>query len=316
MTYELLFAPLQGYTDAIYREVHAAVFGGVEAYYTPFVRLEKGEFRKKELNDIISVANRAIPVVPQLIAATPDEFRRIARLFEEEGYRRADINLGCPFPKQVRMQRGAGLLPYKEECVALLQTVEEFPAIRFSVKMRLGWEDSGEALALLPFLHTLPLEHITLHPRLGIQQYKGSINGEGLLRFMENCRLPLYYNGDIRTQADIESITARFPSLAGLMIGRGLLARPWLAYEYRTGEILPDSLKRERLRTFHALLSEKYQQRMEGGEHQVLTKLKTLWDYLLPDAEKKLRKKIIKSSTLSAYQKAVAELMDGSETGF
>lgn len=316
MAYALLFAPLQGYTDAAYREVHAAVFGGVDAYYTPFVRLEKGEFRKKEVNDIASVANRAVPVVPQMIAATPEEFRRIARLFEQEGYRRVDINLGCPFPKQVRMHRGAGLLPYKEECMALLRTAEEFPAIRFSVKMRLGWEDPGEALALLPFLHSLPLEHITLHPRLGIQQYKGLIDGDGLLRFMENCRLPLYYNGDIRTPEDIGSVTTRFPSLAGVMIGRGLLARPWLAYEYRTGEILPDSLKRERLRTFHALLSEKYRQRIEGGDHQVLDKLKTLWDYLLPDTEKKLRKKIIKSSTLSTYQKAVAELIDGTETGF
>lgn len=316
MKYALHFAPLQGYTDAIYREVHAAVFGGVEEYYTPFVRLEKGEFRKKDVNDITSAANATVSVVPQLIAATPDEFRRIARLFEAEGYRRADINLGCPFPKQVRMHRGAGLLPYTEECMALLRTVEEFPAIRFSVKMRLGWERSDEAEALLPFLHTLPLKHITLHPRLGIQQYKGEIDEMGWMRFMENCRLPLYYNGDIRTPEDIETLTTRFPSLAGVMVGRGLLARPWLAYEYRTGETLSDTCKRERLRTFHTLLSEKYRQRMEGGEHQVLTKLKTLWDYLLPDAEKKLRKRIVKSPTLPTYQKAVDELIVGAEMGW
>ena len=35
------FAPLQGYTDAFYRNAHAACFGGIDSYYTPFVRLEK-----------------------------------------------------------------------------------------------------------------------------------------------------------------------------------------------------------------------------------------------------------------------------------
>ena len=28
------FAPLQGYTDSVYREAHTRVFGGVDTYYT------------------------------------------------------------------------------------------------------------------------------------------------------------------------------------------------------------------------------------------------------------------------------------------
>ena len=28
------FAPLQGYTEAFYRNAHAAVFGGIDTYYT------------------------------------------------------------------------------------------------------------------------------------------------------------------------------------------------------------------------------------------------------------------------------------------
>jgi tRNA-dihydrouridine synthase len=35
------FAPLQGYTDAVYRRAHARIFGGIETYYSPFVRMEK-----------------------------------------------------------------------------------------------------------------------------------------------------------------------------------------------------------------------------------------------------------------------------------
>lgn len=37
--------------------------------------------------------------------------------------------------------------------------------------------------------------------------------------------------------------------------------------------------------------------------------MKTLWDYLLPEAEKRLRKKILKSNQLPTYLQAVKELL-------
>lgn len=40
-TLPIHFAPLQGYTEVFYRNAHATCFGGVDTYYTPFVRLEK-----------------------------------------------------------------------------------------------------------------------------------------------------------------------------------------------------------------------------------------------------------------------------------
>ena len=49
------FAPLQGYTDAVYRRAHARIFGGIETYYSPFVRMEHGEIRRKDARDRKSV---------------------------------------------------------------------------------------------------------------------------------------------------------------------------------------------------------------------------------------------------------------------
>lgn len=295
------FAPLQGYTDRVYREAHAQVFGGVEAYYTPFIRIEKGIIRPKDLRDIAYTQNNPKRIIPQLIAATPDELRQVAGAFGEQGYRRADINLGCPFPMQARLHRGAGILPYPEEVEALLDVIKEFPDIRFSVKLRLGWVLPDEALALLPLLSDIPLTHITLHPRIGTQQYKGKVDLVGFSRFYEACRIPLFYNGDLQTEADLVSVAERFPRLQGIMLGRGLLACPWLATEYISGNLLPAAEKREKLSTFHSLLVQGYSGYLEGGEHQVLAKLKTIWEYLLPDAEKKLLKKVVKSKSLAEY---------------
>ena len=309
MEYKIHFAPLQGYTDAVYREVHAQVFGGVEAYYTPFVRVEKDGFRNKDLRDITSGRNVATPVVPQLIAATPEEFRRLVTLFLGQGYQQADINMGCPFPMQARLHRGAGILPHTGDAAALLQTVREFPEMNFSVKLRLGWDSPDEVYALLPFIDSLPLTHVTLHPRIGRQQYKGHVDMDSFTRFYEACAHPLFYNGDLNCPADIDRIIRLYPRLSGVMLGRGLLSSPWLAKEYMAGKELPDTEKKAGLFRFHTLLFEKYSAILEGGEHQVLAKMKTLWDYLLPDAEKRLRKKILKSNQLSTYQQAVKELL-------
>ena len=40
---KLYASPLQGFTEAPWRNIHHELFGGIDAYYTPFVRVEKGE---------------------------------------------------------------------------------------------------------------------------------------------------------------------------------------------------------------------------------------------------------------------------------
>ena len=71
---KLYAAPLQGFTEAPWRNLHQEVFGGIDAYYTPFVRMEKGEFRNKDVREIASGNNtvsRLIypsirPILPRL----------------------------------------------------------------------------------------------------------------------------------------------------------------------------------------------------------------------------------------------------------
>ncbi len=214
------FAPLQGYTEAIYRQAHARIFGGVESYYTPFVRVERGEIRKKDMREITPENNRGVNLIPQLIAPEPDKMEQIIALFIEKGYKTADINLGCPFPVLAKRHNGSGMLPYPGEVRNLLTAAtEKHPDMQFSVKMRLGWENPDECLALLPLLNELPLTHIIMHPRLGKQQYKGEVDLTAFETFYNECRHPLIYNGDLLTAEDIHTISGRFPRLAGVMIG-------------------------------------------------------------------------------------------------
>lgn len=298
------FAPLQGYTEAPYRDAHSANFGGVETYYAPFVRLEKGEFRNRERRDVEPENNHVPHLVPQLIASTAEKAEMILALFIEKGYREVDINLGCPFPILAKRHNGSGILPYPEEVKALLSIITRHPEISFSVKMRLGWEQPEECLALASTLNELPLKHITLHPRLGKQQYKGTVDLEGFAAFCNVCDKPIIYNGDILTVEDIRRTEEHFPGLAGIMIGRGLLTNPALALEYKEERTLSADEMREKIRIMHAAVFCRYEQQLQGGDEQLLHKMKPFWEYLAPQLDRKVWKAIHKSGSLNKYQAA------------
>ena len=110
---------MQGFTEAVWRNVHSEVFGGIDGYYTPFLRYEHGEIRNKDIRDVERKNNPARNLVPQIIAATPEEMQPLLELLTAEGYNRADINMGCSFALQVRKKHGAGLLPHPDMVAAL-----------------------------------------------------------------------------------------------------------------------------------------------------------------------------------------------------
>ena len=303
MKQELLVysAPLQGFTEAAWRNAHAQVFGGVTSYYTPFVRLEKGDIRNKDRREVSQRLNQVDHLVPQLIASEPDEFDFLIHYLISEGYHEVDLNMGCPFPLLTKRAKGSGILAHPEKVALLLAVMDRYPAITFTVKMRLGFMDSDEWKALLPLLNASSVRQVTLHPRIGKQQYKGSVDMDAFAAFYDSCQLPLVYNGDLTTLTQIQDIISQFPRLKGIMLGRGLLADPSLALAVQTGSLMDEATLYAKVLEMHQLLFETYSQQIEGGDAQLLQKMKTVWDYLLPQLEKKARKAIVKSTRLDQY---------------
>lgn len=294
----IAFAPLQGYTDAVYRRAHHECVGGIDEYYTPFVRIEKGKIRRKDLRDTDPAANEGVPTVPQVIAKDGDEFSCLCDVLQGQGWDRIDLNMGCPFPMQVKAGRGSGLLQHPEQVEELQQEMLRRPEVTFSVKMRLGQESEEEGLTVLPIINEMPLVHVTLHPRLGRQQYKGVADKEAFMRFMEGCQHPMVYNGDIVEIKNEELIIKNWADtqFKGVMIGRGLLARPWM---------LSDKEPHTVIKNMHAIV---YRHATEHlcGDSQILSCLHAFWEYL--DIPHKQKKAIMKATTLRRYNEAVAFL--------
>lgn len=358
---KLYFAPLQGYTDRVYRAAHQWLIGGITSYYTPFLRWDHGEVRNKDLRDVqcdeaflkglhlpeqpdclspkegsftnpqgsdfiakrscqssyvstaccstsaatTTTAGTFRPAwVPQIIAKDSDEMAHLCDVLQKLGFEHIDINLGCPFPMQVHQGRGCGLLPYPDKVESLLREAEKRADCHFSVKMRLGWETAAESLNLLPLLNDSCLCLITLHPRLGQQQYKGEVDRNAFQKFYNLCRKPLIYNGDIRTSAQAETVMNDFPLLAGLMIGRGLLAQPTLALEITQGRTFSGQ---ERVAATFALHDavHAYAVNHLQGDSQILAHLRAFWEYQEANLPKKTFKRLCKCGNLKNYEEAL-----------
>lgn len=336
MPIPVYYAPLQGFTEDAYRKSHHDICGGITEYYTPFLRLEHGEIRKKDNLGVRPEFNIGIPLVIQVIARDAKELEGLLQgiLVHQNAWKakketarqqgdlafssqlswpdadrvKVDINMGCPFPLQADHGRGAGLLACPEKIEEICDVIAHHPEYDFSVKMRLGVQEPNEWRQVLPLLNTVPLRHITLHPRVAKQMYKGICNLDEFQAFADVCKHPLVYNGDILSVFDIQRIEQQFPRLKAVMIGRGLLARPTLAQEYISGIAADDREVVSRILELHESLYHNYASTIPG-ENQLLNKLKPFWEFSEQIIGRKAWKKILKAGNMRNYLLAIHELL-------
>lgn len=299
-------APIQGLTETAWRHFHHMIYGdGITRYHTPFLRVERGEIRRRDLRDLGSDFNKDIRLTPQIILRDLREFRMLCDAVAEAGYRQIDINMGCPFPSQVHHGRGAGMIADTELLSALGDEMRgRYSDIEFSLKMRLGVESPDEWRVSADAVNALPLSHVTVHPRTARQQYQGELWLDEFAALLAGSAHPVIYNGDITHPSHIDDILSRYPSLAGVMIGRGLFSRPSIVAEWLAGEEWDESRRHEAIMRLHSMVYGHYRDTL-SGDAQVLGKVKPFWEYLAPSLDRKAMKAIKKANSLRKYEEGV-----------
>lgn len=303
----IYFAPLEGITGYIFRNVHHQYFGGIDRYFTPFIVPTHTESLKtREVHDILPEHNVGMNVVPQILTNYSDNFMWAARKIQELGYDEVNLNLGCPSPTVVPKHRGSGFLAYPDELDRFLDEISqglEYIGIKLSVKTRIGKDSPEEFEELLKIFNRYPMTELIIHPRIQKDLYRNHPNMEVFRMAFQNSKNPVCYNGDLFDRSDVESFLKEYPGITSIMLGRGLIANPAL------GEDAP--LDKKRLKAFHDELTARYAQRVSGDKN-VLFKMKELWYYMggcFEDPEKYL-KKIKKSQHLIDYQAVVEALFE------
>lgn len=312
----ILAGPMQGYTDAAWREAHAAAMpGAVDAYFAPFARVEHGAPRARDLRDVARPAPERRPqahvpreacqtaLVPQVIFRSVEEFEMLAGALAEQGHTRIDLNLGCPFPPQVKHGRGAGALLRPDVLEAVAERMQAMPWVRFSAKMRLGVDDASQWRCALPALSRMPLEYVTIHPRTARQQYAGELLTAEFAAAANAIPHPIIFNGDITTPADIDRAMAML-GVAGVMLGRGLLGRPTLAAEWREGAEWPAARRIEAMLRIHdAVLAARSARLTQPA--QLLVSMQSFWHFAEPEIGHKAAKALRKAGSIERYREAL-----------
>ncbi len=305
---KIYFAPLEGITGYIFRGVYEECFGGVDAYFSPFISTtQKRKMRNKELRDILPENNRGIRLIPQILGNNAEDFLHTAEAVKNLGYDTVNLNLGCPSRTVVSKGKGAGFLARPEALNRFLQEIYARSPVKISIKTRLGKDDPEEFLELIQIFNQYPVQELIVHPRLQIDFYENTPNWDMFGEAVSRCTAPLCYNGDIFSIADFRRFQERFPQVERIMLGRGLLAHPELAGCLLQGETA--GVTKEQLHHYILLLQERYSE-VFSGEIPVLFKMKEIWTFLIDSFQdgERFRKKIHKCQRLSDYQRIREEL--------
>lgn len=305
---ELYFAPMEGVTGPQFRRAHHKYFSGVDQYYLPFISPTRDHiFTPRELRNVGPQANEGIPVVPQLLTKSGEDFIWAAKELGNMGYREVNLNLGCPSGTVVAKGKGAGMLADPSALDGFLETIfsADLGGVAISVKTRLGLELPEEFQALAEVFARYPISLLILHPRVREDYYKVPVREEEFEKALPQIHCPLCYNGALVSAEDCARTEKKFPMLQGLMMGQGLIADPALARKARGG--LPAG--REELRAFHDELYQGYL-RDFSSEKNTVFHMKELWSYFfrLFEGGEKLFKQIKKAQNGRSYESAVDQI--------
>ncbi len=307
----LLSSPLQGFTDFRFRNAFHHYFGGIDTFYSPYIRLNGQMLIKPAYErDILEKNNSVSELIPQIMTNDADEFLFVAKYVQSLGYKELNWNLGCPYPMVVNKCMGSGLISDSERIDGILKRVHEESDILVSMKMRMGYEHSGEILDVFPVLDKYPLKNIAIHARIGKQLYKGGVDLNSFERCLENSKHRIYYNGDITSVQEFRKLKERFPSIEHWMIGRGLIADPFLPSMIKANtEIYPEN-RIDVFGKFIDTLFAEYGKALSGDSH-LLLKMTSYWEYFSTTFSnpQKCFKKIKKAKSVSAYEDAVQEIL-------
>jgi tRNA-dihydrouridine synthase len=310
MSFTLLSSPLQGFTDFRFRNAINKYFGGIDTYYSPYIRLNgKLVIKPSYERDLLPENNIGLEVIPQIITNDADEFLFVAKYVKDLGYKELNWNLGCPYPMVTKSGMGSGLICNPGKINTILDRVHSESDIIVSMKMRLGYDTTEEILDVLPILDTYPIKNIAIHARIGKQLYKGGVHLDAFQQCIDNTKHKLYYNGDIKSVAKFREMQERFPTIDHWMIGRGLISDPFLPSMIRQNTLEYPKNKMELFRAFHDTLYGIYSESLSGSTH-LLLKMYHLWEYFAVTFSNphKVLKKIKKAQSIRNYELAVAEI--------
>ena len=168
------------------------------------------------------------PIAAQLFGSNPETLAESARIVEDAGFDIVDLNLGCPAKRVVACNGGSGLLKDLPQIERIFKAVRAAVTIPFTVKFRLGWNDSHiVCVELAQMAEDCGLNAVALHARTREDGYTGQARWEYIAAVKDAVAVPVIGNGDVRTPEDAAAMVEK-TGCDAVMIGRAAPGNPWI----------------------------------------------------------------------------------------
>jgi tRNA-dihydrouridine synthase C len=236
---QILLAPMEGLLDFTLRDVLTRV-GGVDRCVSEFIRITDTLLPAKAFLRIVpELANAGrtpagTPVRAQLLGSDPVCMAENAARLAELGPFGIDLNFGCPAKVVNRSGGGALMLKTPEAMEAVVRAVRQaVPThVPVSAKMRLGYHDDALAEVCAQAVESGGADELVVHGRTRDQGYKPPAYWDRIAAVRQAVKIPVVANGEVWTVADALRCLAE-SGCDGLMLGRGMVADPGLAWAIR-----------------------------------------------------------------------------------
>jgi nifR3 family TIM-barrel protein len=226
----VVLAPMAGITNAAYRRLCAEQGAGL---YVCEMITSRGLVEGDEVTRSMLVFDELETIRSvQLYGTDPAYVGKAAEILcAEYGVAHIDLNFGCPVPKVTR-KGGGGALPWKRGLLAEILESAVTAAAPYDVPVTMKTRKGIDAVHLT-FLDAGRIAQesgvaaIGLHGRTVEQAYSGEADWDAIGELVESVDIPVLGNGDIWEAADAIRMVEK-TGVAGVVVGRGCLGRPWL----------------------------------------------------------------------------------------
>jgi len=231
----LIFAPMQGVTDAPMRALQGAT-GAFTFAVSEFLRISHAVPPKRVfLRHVPELLNggctpNGLPVQVQLLGGDASRMADAAGVAHELGAAAIDINFGCPAPTVNRHDGGAALLRFPKRIRDIVSAIRRaLPStVPVSAKLRLGWDRLDSIDENSEMAAEAGASWLTIHARTRLQGYAPPVYWAPIGRARERLGIPVVANGDIWSVEDCRRCREE-TGCRHFMLGRGALADPRLA---------------------------------------------------------------------------------------
>lgn len=222
----LVMAPLAGITDLPFRLIVKQY--GCGLVYSEMISANGLVHQSAKTVKMLNNQDDERPLSVQLFGADPQITAEAARMAVAAGADIIDINFGCAVRKIIKTGSGVALMRRPEIAEALLLAVRRVVSIPLTIKIRSGWDATGEqALEVAQIAERCGVDAIAVHPRTATQRFAGTADWDIIRRVKQTVKIPVIGNGDITRPEHAAHMFAQ-TGCDAVMIGRAAIGRPWI----------------------------------------------------------------------------------------